>query len=107
MPAQPAWDDLDAFLDPDEFADLATITLKDGAVLEGIPGLLDETGLAASLGTFQQDTTHPCFTGKSADLARVRKGDLFVIAGKQYDAHKGAHQDGHGLSTVQLEPHFA
>lgn len=107
MPTKPAWDDLDAFLDPDEFASVATITLKDGTVLENIAGILDEPGLAAALGTFQQDTTRPHFTCKYADVSRVRRGDVFLIEGKTYDAHKSPHQDGNGMAFIELEPSFA
>ncbi|SAL03130.1 hypothetical protein AWB77_06714 [Caballeronia fortuita] len=106
MPTKPAWDELDTFLDPDDFGSVATITLKDGTVLTAV-GLLDEPGLAAALGTFQQDTTRPVFTCKYADVSRVRRGDLFLIEGKEYDAHKSPHQDGHGLAAIELEPHLA
>jgi hypothetical protein len=107
MPAKPAWDDLDTFLDPQDFASLATITLKDGTVLANVAGLLDEPGLAAALGTFEQDTTRATFTAKAADVARVRRGDVLLIEGKTYDAHKAPRQDGHGLATIDLEPSFA
>jgi hypothetical protein len=107
MPTKPAWDDLDDFLEPLDFASLATITLKDGTVLANVAGLLDEPGLAAQLGTFEQDTTRPCFTCKYADVSRVRRGDVFVIEGRTYDAHKSPHQDGHGMATIELEPSFA
>lgn len=107
MPTKPAWDDLDDFIIADDFASLATITLKDGTVLENVAGLLDEPGLAAALGSFQQDTTRPTFTCKAADVVRVRRGDLLLLEGRAYDAHKSPHQDGHGLATIELEPSFA
>ncbi|HDR9259624.1 TPA: hypothetical protein QDB21_005646 [Burkholderia vietnamiensis] len=109
MPSHPSWDDLDDFLDGDEFASLATITLKSGAVLRDVSGIFDEPGMSASLGTFEQDTTRPTFTCKWSDVSAVRRGDLFVIADdagvpKNYEAHKTPMRSGDGMAVVHLEP---
>ncbi|WP_322009229.1 hypothetical protein [Paraburkholderia sp. J12] len=104
MPAQPSWDDLDAFLDPDEFASLATITLANGTVLESVAGVFEEPGMFATLGTFEQDTTRPTFTCKWSDVTRMRRGDSLVVEGGNYEAHKTPMRTGDGMAVVYLEP---
>ncbi|KVW63451.1 hypothetical protein [Burkholderia ubonensis] len=109
MPSHPSWDDLDEFLEPDDFASLATITLKGGAVLRDVAGIFEEPGMSAAIGTFEQDTTRPTFLCKWSDVSAVRRGDLFVIpdaAGmlKNYEAHKTPARTGDGMAVVSLEP---
>ncbi|WP_296652874.1 hypothetical protein [Paraburkholderia sp.] len=104
MPAQPSWDDLNAFLNPDEFASLGTFTLADGTVLEDIAGVFEEPGESAALGTFEQDTTRPTFTCKWSDVSRVRRGDALVVEGGNYEAHKTPRRTGDGFAVVILEP---
>ncbi|RQQ37068.1 head-tail joining protein [Burkholderia stagnalis] len=109
MPSHPSWDDLDEFLESDEFASLATISLKNGAVLRDVVGVFDEPGMSAGLGTFEQDTTHPTFLCKWSAVSAVRRGDLFVIpddAGvlKNYEAHKTPMRTGDGMAVVHLGP---
>jgi hypothetical protein len=104
MPAQPSWDDLDAFLDTDDFASLATITLASGTVLPDIAGVFEEPGMSAALGTFEMDTTRPTFMCKWADVSAVRRGDLLVVEGGNYEAHKTPVRLGDGMAVVTLEP---
>jgi hypothetical protein len=104
MPAHPAWDGLDDFLDPDDFASAATITLANGTVLPPVLGVLDEKGISASAGQTEVDTTKPVFTCKYADVVAVRRGDAVVIESKSYEAHKKAHQLGDGMALLFLEP---
>lgn len=103
MPAHPSWDDLDDFLDADDFASQVTFTLADGTVLDFL-GQFDEPGITANLGTFEQDTTRPTLHCKYSDVVRVRRGDAAVIEGKNYEAHKSALQTGDGMAIVYLEP---
>lgn len=104
MPTHPQWDNLDDFLEPGDFASLATITLASGKVLRNVAGILDEMGVAAQIGTFEQDTTRPTFYCKAFEVTAVKRGDSLLIEGKRYEAHKKPHQDGHGMATITLEP---
>lgn len=109
MPSHPVWDDLDDFLDVDDFACVAIVTLADGTVLPRVVGVFDEPGTLAALGTFEQDTTRPTFTCKWSAVSVVRRGDVFVILDdsgvpRSYDAHQAPTRTGDGMATVRLEP---
>jgi hypothetical protein len=104
MPAHPAWDGLDDFLDPDDFASVATITLASGVVLQPVAGVLDEPGVTIAAGQTEMDSTRPIFTCKFADVAAVKRGDAVVIEAKNYEAHKKPHQLGDGMALLFLEP---
>lgn len=57
MPA-PTWEDLDEFLDVDEFATPATVHRQDGAILS-VVGIYDDPYLNAELGEYDMDTSRP------------------------------------------------
>lgn len=103
MPSHPDWDDLDDFLQSEDFASPAVVTLKNGTVLT-VMGILENPYQAARLGGFEQDSVRPQFHCKYQDVLLVRRGDTFVIEGKTYDAHKGAEPDGTGMACIDLEP---
>jgi hypothetical protein len=103
MPAHPAWDVLDDFMDPDDFASQATITLGNGSVVIAM-GVLDEPGQTIGVGTAEMDTTRPVFTCKFSDVAAVRRGNAVVIESKAYEVHKSPHAMGDGMALLYLEP---
>lgn len=100
MPA-PAWEDLDAFLDPADFAVGASIETHAGAT-RVVYGIFDDPYLNAQLGEYDMDTSRPRFLAKEADLAGVQRGDAVTIAGKSYDVLAGAKSTGDGMASLEL-----
>jgi len=85
-------DDLDVFLNTDEFADEATIG---GETVNGIfdnehTEVLDVSG------------THPAFTCKTSDVSGVSQGDTVTINGTGYRV-VSIKPDGTGMTTLVLE----
>jgi hypothetical protein len=89
-------EDLDAFLDTDEFA--VTATLAGGAVSV----IFDKAYLAALGG--QADATEPMCLLKSSDVTAhaLAFGSAITIAGTAYTV-RGIHPDGTGLTSLLLE----
>lgn len=102
MPA-PAWEDLDEFLDPDEFADVAVITLQGGDTLQ-VTGIYDDPYLNAELGEYDMDTSRPRFTCAEADVVGVTRGDIAVIDGQEFDILSSPQSDGTGMAILDLAP---
>ena len=100
MPA-PDWEDLTAFFDVTEFADMATITLAGGQVLE-VAGIYDDPYLNAQLGEYQMDISEPRFTCRESDVLGVGRGDVVAIGGKTYDVMTAPQSDGTGIAVLKL-----
>lgn len=77
MPS-PAWEDLDVFLQGDDFAFPAVITLQGGGTI-GLSVIFDEEGIQAEAGEFTHDTTNPTATCKLALVGAVKRGDTIAI----------------------------
>lgn len=101
MPTRPAWDDLGAFLEPDEFATVATVTPQ-GGVPRSVTGIFDETFLNADLGEYDLDGTRPRFTATEADLAGLDRGDVAVIDGATFVVLTAPQTDGTGMAVLEL-----
>lgn len=99
----PAWDNLDAFVNTDDFAVLATVTLHDGAV-RMVRGIFDDPYLNAQLGEYELDTSRPRFTCKEADVIGVLRGDTVEIDGRTFDVLTSAQPDGTGMAQLELAP---
>lgn len=99
----PAWENLDAFLSPDEFATEAVLQLQGGATRQ-ISGIYDEPFLNAELGEYDMDTTRPRLLCKAADVSGVTRGDVLVINGKSLDILSAPQADGTGMATLDLAP---
>lgn len=98
-----AWEDLDAFLDPDfGFAVDAQITPSTGpARLARV--IFDEAGVDAALGgQFTRDDTTPAISGKESDLKGLVRGDQITVAGRIFDVMSAPEPDGTGWATVRL-----
>ena len=100
MPS-PAWEDLDDFLDPEEFAVPCVITFQAGGV-RAINVIFDDPYVNAQAGEYSRDDRLPHATAKEADLVGVRRKDSCVIGGQVYDVMTGAKPDGTGLSVLEL-----
>lgn len=104
MPA-PEWENLDDFLDVDEFATEATVEFQD--VLQAdrpIVGIFDEPYLNAELGEYSMDTVQPRFLCKAAAVAGVQRGDVLLIGSDRWDILTGPQPDGTGMATLSLAP---
>lgn len=99
----PAWDDLDAFFDVDDFAVTATITLRSGQTRQ-VPGIYDGPYVKARVGDdIEQDTTRPTFTCKAADVIGVQRGDAIAIPGEgQFGILTSPQPDGTGTAVLEL-----
>lgn len=113
MPA-PLWEDLDVFLDTDDFALSGTVTLASGAVLPTFAGIFDDPYMNAELGEYDMDNAKPRFLCKEADVADVRRGDTIlvfqknkrgvVVWSKTFDILTGAQSTGDGMALLELAP---
>jgi hypothetical protein len=99
MPA-PVWDDLDVFVDTDDFAVTATITPTTGA--RDIPCIFDDPYLNAQLGEYEWDGGKPRITAKETDLIGVTRTTPVFVNGKQYYALTNPQQDGTGMAVLTL-----
>lgn len=104
MPS-PAWEDLDDFLQDDDFACPAVISLAGGAAI-ALSGIFDDPYVGAELGEYDHDTTGPRFTCKESLVGAVRRGDTITITfpagAKTYDIMTGAQPDGTGMAVLEL-----
>ncbi len=99
--AAPAWEDLDVFLQLDDFAISAVIHLQSGSTRQ-VAGIFDDPYLGAALGGYDRDDMNPTLTVKESDAVGIKRGDYVVIAGQNYDVLTGAQGDGTGMSVIKL-----
>lgn len=98
---RPAWDDLDAFLQLDDFAIEATVTPR-GGVPRQIKGVFDEPYFNAQLGEYEADASQPRFTCKAEDVADLQKDDDLQIGGQAYFLTTDPQEDGTGMAVLEL-----
>ena len=101
MTHTPAWDDLTVFVETDDFAVPAEISLSDGTT-KTVNGIFDWPGVQAELGGYVQDDLLPAFTAIAADLKGVRKGDAITINGCLFDILSSPKPDGTGMAVLEL-----
>lgn len=97
----PAWENLDDFLNTDDFAVVGTVTRKAGGTIS-VKGHFDDPYLNAALGEFERDDIKPKFTCKMSDVAVVVRFDTITISGKTYDILSAPHGDGTGIAVLEL-----
>lgn len=101
--ANPAWDNLDEFLDPDDFAVVAEFRGDRG---QGSPFtvnvVFDEPFMDAQLGEYLMDAPRPRVTCKAADVASLKRHDTAVINGIAFALQHDPMPDGNGMAVVEL-----
>lgn len=100
MPA-PDWENLDDFLDEDEFATAVSITREDGVTLT-LSGIYEDQYMDAQLGEYLMDSTRPRVWCKHADVPGVQKGDTCDVGGTVYDVMSQPQGDGSGMAMLDL-----
>lgn len=104
MPAAP-FEDLDDFLDVEEFATKADFKDPDGVTVKtGVVGIFDDPYLNAETSEYDHDTSDPRFAGKLADFTGIGRGYSAVIDGVEYDVLTEPQSDGAGWGTLHLAP---
>lgn len=103
MPA-PAWEDLDEFLDLDEFAIQVTVQLQNGSTLNPV-GIYDDPYMNAELGEYDMDNARPRFTCKQSAVQGVTRGDTLTLPdGTVLDIMTAPQPDGTGMAMLDLAP---
>jgi hypothetical protein len=100
MPA-PDWEDLNDFLDEEEFATAVTITRADGVVLT-LSGIYEDQYMDAQLGEYVMDTERPRVWCKQLDVPGVQRGDICEVDGVTYDVMGQPQSDGTGMALLDL-----
>ncbi len=100
MPS-PSWEDLDVFLQLDDFAVTGVIHLQSGQT-RTVKGIFDDPYLAARLGGYDRDDNHVTFTVKETDCVGMRRGDTVAVNGKTFDVMSTPQGDGTGVSLIVL-----
>jgi hypothetical protein len=99
----PAWEDLDEFLDEDEFAIPAYFTpLAENSEPFRVVGIFDDAYTKPRIGEYEMDTQKPRFICKETDAVNIHRSMQCVIAGENYLVST-VQQEGAGLAHVMLE----
>lgn len=101
-----AWENLDDFLSPDEFADLATFTRHDDVIAKDVPGIFDDPQMNVEAGEYDMNVSDPRFTCAFARVAMLKKNDAAVIGGVAYLLDHDPKSDGTGLAVLKLSRDF-
>lgn len=99
----PAWDDLEAFVNPDDFAVAVLVTRQDGTVLT-FSGIFDEPYLNAQIGEYEADTARPRVTCRASEVQGVRRGDTVRVDGRNFDVLSTPQFDGTGMAVLDMAP---
>lgn len=100
---KPAWEDLDAFLDPGDFATACVVHFQAGGT-RPVTGLFDDPYLDAQVGEFVMDSSQPRLLAKASDLTGIKRGDWIVVPGEgTFDIMTSPQGDGNGMSMLKLE----
>jgi hypothetical protein len=99
--SNPSWDNLDAFLQADDFAIEATVTPQ-GGVSRVVSGIFDEPYLNTQIGEFELDASQPRLTCKAAEVVDLQAKDEVQINGQVYYLLTGPQFDGTGMAVLSL-----
>lgn len=100
MPA-PNWEDLDQFLDADDFAQTAIIR-RDGNLVIEVLGIFDDPYFSPEIGEYTFEDRQPRLTVKEVSVILVRRGDTVDVDGKTFDLINDPEPDGTGMSVLTL-----
>lgn len=105
MPA-PRWEDMDAFLDMDDFAEQATIQLHGGGQIS-LRVIFDNPYVEAELGdAATRDEVRPMVTCKESLVGQVRRGDTITVhfpsGPRTFDIVTAPQPDGTGMSRIVM-----
>jgi len=95
------WEELDDFLDTDEFAVSGILSFQVGGTAL-VTVIFDDPYLNAQIGEYEMDTTNPRALGKMSQLKDARRGDILTIDGQDYDVLTAPQADGTGMATLAL-----
>lgn len=98
--SNPAWDNLNEFIDTDDFAVSATIV--QGGVTRLVKCIFDDPYLDAQVGEYHLDSSEPRITAKESDLVGIRRGAVCTVAGKTWAVLDAPKQDGTGMAVLKL-----
>jgi hypothetical protein len=98
----PAWDDLNQFVDTDDFAVAATLRPVSGAA-RTVRGIYDAPYMNAQLGEYEVDSSKPRFTCKFVDVVGIKRNDEITIPGAgTFDILTLPQGDGTGMAVLEL-----
>jgi hypothetical protein len=100
---QPSWENLDDFLNTDEFA-VTAVLLPQSGVSRQIVGLFDEPFMDAELGEYRMDQVAPRFMCRADQVGDVTRGDVLIVQGRTLDIMQAPMVDGTGMATIRLAP---
>lgn len=103
---KPAWEDLDEFLDEDDFAVPAVIDLQGGGQVS-LSVIFDNPYSESTLGdAYTKDDVMPRALCKESLVGAVRRGDTITIAfpgsRRVFDIVTAPQPDGTGMSVIEL-----
>jgi hypothetical protein len=103
----PSWEDLDEFLDDDDFAFSAVIALQGGGTVS-LSGLYDGPYVNPTLGDVEQDRQRHSFTCREDLVGGVHRYDTIAITfpapvgAKTFNVMTDPHLDGTGIAVLEL-----
>lgn len=103
---KPAWEDLDEFLDEDDFAVPAVINLQGGGQVS-LSVIFDDPHAEPDMrDAYTKDDAMPRALCKESLVGAVRRGDRITITfpggARTFDIVTAAQPDGTGMSTLEL-----
>jgi hypothetical protein len=94
-------EDLSAFFDPADFADVAVVEPADGAPSFEVKGIFDAPHVLGQARDVRIVTDRPTLMCRSVDGERIKREDRLTVKGQTYDVLE-VEPDGTGVSTVVL-----
>jgi hypothetical protein len=94
-------DDMDVFLDDDEFADDITYLAYGSASGSSIHGIFDAPGSIVTIGRVSMVVERQQVRVKTSDISSITSSDTMTIDSIEYKVGPWTH-DGTGMSTVIL-----
>ncbi|MGY0328935.1 head-tail joining protein [Xylella fastidiosa subsp. multiplex] len=100
----PSWDDLDPFLETDDFAVTAQLHSETSGRVHQCTIVFDATYIDADIGDYRMNAPEPCFTCKETDVMHFKKHDYARIQNRHYRLTHDPQPDGTGMALVRLAP---